>query len=189
MQRDAGNARELACCCRSSPCRSLYLSVVVVLYRFEQLEQFALDYEDAQQHRADLGRQRQRQLSFHKLLKSFVNDSQLSGAYFLADMKNMMQLAKMLRHIEPYLGLADMYTCCISPASADDGPVVQVGCAGVRGRCCVAAVCNLLLLCARAWNSKATCSAGFCISAFPHGQDFHHGGCIVVSATSLQPVG
>lgn len=42
-------------------------------------------------------------------------------------MKNMMQLAKLLRHVEPHMDLADMYTCCISPASADDGPVVQVG--------------------------------------------------------------
>jgi hypothetical protein len=95
--------------------------------RFEQLEQFAFKHEEAQQRRAELGRQRKRPLTFHKLLKCFASDSQLSGAYFLADMNNMMQLAKLLRQVEPHMVLADMYTCCISPASADDGPVVQVG--------------------------------------------------------------
>lgn len=66
-------------------------------------------------------------MGLRHILKAFVHESQLSSAYFLADVKNMMALAKMLRHIEPHLGLADMYTCCISPAGADDGPVVQVG--------------------------------------------------------------
>ena len=101
---------------------------MLLLCRFEQLEQFALQHEEAQQqHSIDsLGRRHGRPLTFHKLLKSFIHSSQLSDACFLADMKNMLLLAKMLRHIEPHLSLADMYTCCISPASADDGPVVQV---------------------------------------------------------------
>lgn len=85
-----------------------------------------MDYRQAQQHNSSLGRRQRRPLTFHKLLTAFVRTSELSDAYFLADMKNMLALAKMLRHIEPHMSLADMYTCCISPASADDGPVVQV---------------------------------------------------------------
>jgi hypothetical protein len=105
----------------------LLFDVTRYLCRFEQLEAFALEHEAAQQHRDDLWRQRQRPLTFHKLLKTFVAQSQVSGAYFLADISNMLQLAKLLRHLEPHLDLSDMYTCCISPASADDGPVVKVG--------------------------------------------------------------
>jgi hypothetical protein len=106
--------------------------------RFEQLEQFALDHHSAQHsdpHDDDntytttssssksLGRRRRKPLSFHKLLRGFVRSCQVSGAYFLADMKNTLALAKLLRHLEPCMG---MHTLCISPASADDGPVVQV---------------------------------------------------------------
>jgi len=98
----------------------------VALCRFEQLEAFVLDHHAADQHHSSLGRCRKRPLSFHRLLRAFASSSELSGAYFLADMKNMLLLAKLLRHVEPFLGLSDMYTCCISPASADDGPVVQV---------------------------------------------------------------
>lgn len=98
----------------------------VAVCRFEQLEQFALDHRQARQQDSSLGRRARRPLTFHRLLKAFVRTSQLSDTYFLADMKNMLLLAKMLRHIEPRLSLSDMYTCCISPASADDGPVVQV---------------------------------------------------------------
>lgn len=99
-----------------------------ILCRFEQLEAFVLDHHTAhwQHSSSSLGRSRKRPLSFHRLLQAFASSSQLSGSYFLADMKNMLLLAKLLRHVEPYLALSDMYTCCISPASADDGPVVQV---------------------------------------------------------------
>ena len=98
--------------------------------RFEQLEQFALDhYADAASRHSSSshpGRRRRRHLSFHKLLNSFASCSQLSEAYLLADMKNMLLLAKRLKHLEPHLDLQDMYTCCISPASVDDAPVMQV---------------------------------------------------------------
>lgn len=97
--------------------------------RFEQLERYALDHADAQQHheQGSLGRHRPRPLDLRHILKAFVQDSQLSSGYFFADVKNMLALAKLLRHIEAHMGLSDMYTCCISPAGADDGPVVQVG--------------------------------------------------------------
>jgi hypothetical protein len=122
-----------------------HLSTVALfrhMCRYEQLERYALDHAEAQQQQqqqqhheqqqqhheqGSLGRHRPRPLALRHVLKAFVQDCRLSSSYFFADVKNMLALAKLLRHIEPHMGLPDMYTCCISPAGADDGPVVQVG--------------------------------------------------------------
>lgn len=141
------------------------------MFRFEQLEQFALDHYEArrlEQHNVvEVGRQRNKLLSFHKLLKAFVSGSQLSDAFFLADMKNMLVLAKLLRHLEPHLGLSDMYSLCISPASADDGPVVQVSrgqsmrtwCVYVGGRVSLVRkhqLCRAVLCLLIGWHASST---------------------------------
>lgn len=81
--------------------------------RFEQLEQFHYSL--------------QHPVPFHKVLSKFAAAAQLSGPYFLADMSNMVSLARVLRRLEEELDLEEMYTWCISPAGADDPAVLQVG--------------------------------------------------------------
>jgi hypothetical protein len=56
------------------------------LCRFEQLEAFA--------------RSQPQELPFHQLLSRFADSAQLSAPYFLADMANMVALARVLRHLE-----------------------------------------------------------------------------------------
>lgn len=79
-------------------------------------------------------------IPFHRVLSKFSAAARLSGPYFLADMSNMVSLARVLRHLEDDMDTEDMYTWCISPAGADDPAVLQVGLGGSttdagQGRC------------------------------------------------------
>jgi hypothetical protein len=56
------------------------------LCRFEQLEAYARSMPPG--------------LPFHQLLSSFADSARLSEPYFLADMANMVALARVLRHLE-----------------------------------------------------------------------------------------
>lgn len=82
---------------------------MLLLARFDQLAMFASS------HHFD---------NFGDALEAFCKLASLSGTYFLADTTNMVGIARLLSHLP--LSLEELFTFCISPASMDDPPVVQV---------------------------------------------------------------
>jgi hypothetical protein len=73
--------------------------------------------------------------SFAEALQTFAASARLSPPYALADLSNLVAIARLLRHLEGPggLGQEELYTWCCSPAAVEDRAVALVG--GRLGGC------------------------------------------------------